>query len=97
MDRQIFILKYAAQDKSAYVTGILSCHASLRGAANELADTMSDLLSKGWLRLDRGLTVDSLRLTQPDALKMSLYSASFRNQELGRTMQLYVENSPLKN
>lgn len=96
MEKQIFILKYAAQDKSAYVTGILSCHATLKGAAIELADTISDLLTKGWTRLDRGLTVESLRQTQPDALKMSLYSSSFRNQELGRTMQLYVDNSPLK-
>lgn len=96
MDKQIYILKYAAQDKAAYVTGTLGCHATLKGAALELADTMSDLLNKGWLRLDRGLTIESLRLTQPDALKMSLYSASFSNTLLARTMQLYVEPSPLK-
>jgi len=43
-----YIVKYCAQEKGAYIVGVLSAHMSARTAQHELAETSRDLMATGF-------------------------------------------------
>lgn len=47
-----YLVKYTAQEKGAYISGVLSAHTSQRTANHTLTETCRDLLAKGWKLTD---------------------------------------------
>lgn len=47
-----YLVKYTAQERGAYISGVLSAHLSQRTAHHTLTETCRDLLAKGWNQTD---------------------------------------------
>lgn len=91
METKIYLLKYTVQEQSAYIVGILSAHFTMKGAAQELAKTMANLENNGWNRKDRGMAIESIRLTKIETSTLHLYTASYHHPNQDRDMQLHIE------
>lgn len=91
METKVQMLKYSAQEKGAYIVGLLSCHLSMKGAVVALVEQMQDLQKKGWQRTDRGITLEAMTQTKVETRTLHLYSCTFHNSELNRDLQLYIE------
>lgn len=91
METKVYLLKYTVQEQSAYIVGILSAHLTMKGAAQELAKTMTDLENNGWSRKDRGMTIESIRMTKIETSTLHLYNVSYHHPNQERDMQLHIE------
>lgn len=91
METKVYLLKYTVQEQSAYIVGILSAHLSMKSAAQELAKTMTDLENNGWCRKDRGMSIESIRLSKIESSTLHLYTATYHHPNQERDMQLHIE------